>query len=249
MTIEESPKALEVIETLPTEPSLNDKVGLRLDKNSNDKNSSQNSKRPWLDYLTAFGAIIAAFGAIATAVLGFWQDKISENTFVNSQRAFVYFAPPNTIFNDETSKIIITVGMGNSGETPTQHLMYETSCIPTADNHHFTINPMINKMVSNNASIGPKVVLSPIICQLKSNGNGSFVNENGDSSETFVVIGRALYQDMFQPWLEHETRFCFAVSGFQSDAQAGNTLTTSLPCGHYNCSDDECKIENWPFTS
>jgi hypothetical protein len=96
--------------------------------------------------------------------------------------------------------------------------------------------------IKTSTIIGPKVVITPIACSLAIGDKGIVRNASGESSTAVAVIGRATYHDIVQPSDEHETRFCYVVTGFESGPNLANLHAQSTPCGgQYNCADDECK--------
>src|ERR1700730_15859152 len=158
-----------------------------------------------------------------------------------SQRAFVYFIPPTFAGdNQATQKFSILVGTGNSGNTPTRELSYEMDCNLADAQGRFIF---ATEKTATSTIIGPKVVITPIACSLTIGDKGIIRDAIGESSTAVAVIGKATYRDIVQPTDEHETRFCYVVTGFEfSGLNLANLHVQSEPCGgQYNCADDECK--------
>jgi hypothetical protein len=109
------------------------------ESNTHDHNTEQSGKH-WLEYLTAFFALVAAVGSVSGVIVGYWQwsamtesNKINREAFTSVQRAFVTVASFDTPVrlseipgkpSEQFKTWWFIPNIKNSGNTPTKNMKY-----------------------------------------------------------------------------------------------------------------------------
>ena len=164
-------------------------------------------------------------------------NRISNKQLDLTQRAFVYAGSP--VFesmNSNTGEFIIAAPVGNSGNTPTQKLIYCLGC-------KVGVGGVVDLMTTFFADrvhsvLGPRVVISPRACSVTKDNDGTLHAENtNDSGKNLMAMARITYREVIEPDTPRETMACFVLANFDVNP---NAHVVAHPCDYYNCVDDEC---------
>jgi hypothetical protein len=164
--------------------------------------------------------------------------KINRQYLIASNRAFVYLEPPEITPHIDVVKHIkswqMTIGIGNSGNTPTKNLFYGIAC-PSNDAE---LEKFFDKGETVPFILGPKVKIKPNACSV-------------DTPDTVIkpdnvvfVATVAHYMDTIDDRIPHITEACYVMNFATSNLGTSDLIALGSPCRtarNHNCADDECK--------
>jgi hypothetical protein len=191
-------------------------------------------------------------------------NRIAREAFVSTQRAFITVSQVKIEMRDglvpgETGKPgtkvqywWFTPEIENSGNTPTKNLRYRpiASCGPRAlalgPKQAFYCptdisGPEDPDDPSHDTLVPAKSVLGPH-AKIPIGGVGvlpGFLQEISNTGFKWYIYGSIHYNDIFVNSESHVTKYCFGISLTDlTEMKPGYGL-----CEHWNCADDECKVD------
>jgi hypothetical protein len=215
------------------------------------------------NHTIAAATVVSVVIALSYAVISLLQYRISRNSLIESERAFISISPgtPVTFIKAGVREWQIPLVLGNGGTTPTKNL---TIRFGEVFQHNFDYvskkNVLVHHMTPQNGltplaffrTISPThffeggkqqyTFMSPAISNTRAFGSDK------DGSQTFIW-GLAEYDDVFNGTQKHLTEFCLLLT-----QSAGSGVPQYGQCDQNNCADDECltqdaaQARNWhPF--
>lgn len=175
------------------------------------------------------------------------QARYTRESYAAVQRAFISDARlaliPKAITDGKPGYWEPKLTVHNSGPTPTKALEYALAFVPTPKRAGdpgilFDAPPSFVNPIRGKVTIGPhataELALNLLTFQADSANQGS---QTEWFSPRGVLTGAIRYRDQFSQSDLHITKFCFAVW------ETTQSRIYYLLCQHWNCSDDDCKIE------
>jgi hypothetical protein len=168
------------------------------------------------------------------------SNKINYNSFVSTQRAYMYYAGVNAR-NTQANGVYtfwIAPTFGNSGNTPTVDLISRANCWtdPEIESDPFEHFRSL-KDEWRPGFYGPRVVLNATDCSVSLDE----ANRTRNGNLRYYLAGEAIYKDsVAHPSPEHTVQFTLEFLIYQVDERGGGLSGTAAQRGRHNCADDSC---------
>jgi hypothetical protein len=250
----------------PTPPVLRAELqvpeAIQTEKRTNDRRKERRER--W----SLFVAWATLFSVVAYAIINYHMlgkmsseadaakrsADTSRDALVTVQRAFINFSTAISIQADvpdpKTLKITLwefSVPFENSGDTPTRGASIHTEIYPSRrslpDDFGFRDATKVTRQL---IVVGPKAKM----------GTGHVtatpakIKAVHDRKGHLYIYGWCRYRDIFQSPkdIPHITKFCYELDSVGGDpfSALGEHNTFWVSCPHHNCTDDECKNEEYP---
>jgi hypothetical protein len=213
---------------------------------------SETGEAQWTKWLAISTAILAFFTSVV-AVGSIHQSFLFSNQLGEmhktsdtdrrmlelSQRAYIFFYETN--LQPSHGSYIVTKVIENSGNTATKHLRYSMKCT-TVDSNLPVSDPFdLFKWDSSTMSrdiVGARQKKSIVpndsnTCNLTSDT----IDKIASGASRRYEAGEVIYYEAFHPT-------CRRITQFAEEIVISNGITSALPRGEHNCTDDDCPGEH-----